>query len=188
MSATTFQFTDADGFQIFVYKWAPDEGKPKAAVQIVHGAAEHALRYERFARFLNQAGYVVYADDHRGHGKTAGELSKAGIAGKDGWNGMIKDEKQLSEIIQQENPGLPLFLFGHSMGSFLAQRYIHLRISSNYPYWHGNQFSFLSSIYWGPKSIPSCIPIGARARARGWQPLARIMRKSTSWWQKWTGK
>jgi alpha-beta hydrolase superfamily lysophospholipase len=67
---------------------------------------------------------VVYADDHRGHGKTAGDLSKAGIAGEDGWNGMINDEKQLSELIKKENAGLPLFLFGHSMGSFLAQGYI----------------------------------------------------------------
>ena len=126
MSVNTFTFTDTDDFHIFTYKWAPDKGKPKAAVQIAHGAAEHALRYERFAKYLNQAGYVVYADDHRGHGKTAGDLSKAGIAGPDGWNGMVKDEKQLSDWIKKENPGLPLFLFGHSMGSFLAQRYIQL--------------------------------------------------------------
>ena len=124
MGRITFTFTDVDGFRIFVYKWAPEAGKPKAAVQIVHGAAEHALRYERFAQFLNKAGYVVYGDDHRGHGKTAGDLSRAGIAGEDGWNGMVKDERQLSEIIKKENPGLPLFLFGHSMGSFIAQQYI----------------------------------------------------------------
>lgn len=124
MSSTTFTFTDPDGFKIFTYKWAPDAGKPKAVVQVAHGAAEHALRYERFAKFLNQAGYVVYADDHRGHWKTAGDLSKAGNAGIDGWNGMIKDEQQLSDLIKKENPGLPLFFFGHSMGSFIAQRYI----------------------------------------------------------------
>jgi alpha-beta hydrolase superfamily lysophospholipase len=124
MGTTTFTFTDPDGFQIFTYKWTPEAGKPKAAVQVAHGAAEHALRYARLAEFLNQAGYLVYADDHRGHGKTAGDLSRAGIAGRDGWNGMIKDEKQLSDIIKQENPGLPLFFFGHSMGSFIAQRYI----------------------------------------------------------------
>jgi alpha-beta hydrolase superfamily lysophospholipase len=124
MGKSTFTFNDGDGFEIFVYKWAPEGTKPKAAVQVVHGAAEHALRYERFALYLNQAGYIVYGDDHRGHGKTAGELSKAGIAGQDGWDGMVKDEKQLSEIIKKENPGLPLFLFGHSMGSFMAQSYI----------------------------------------------------------------
>jgi alpha-beta hydrolase superfamily lysophospholipase len=49
-------------------------------VQIAHGASEHAMRYQRFARFLNAAGYIVYANDHRGHGKTAGSLDKAGIA------------------------------------------------------------------------------------------------------------
>jgi len=124
MSTTTFKFTDADGLQIFTYKWAAEARKPKAAVQILHGAAEHALRYERFAKFLNQAGYVVYADDHRGHGKTAGDLAKAGIAGPGGWNAMVEDEKQLSDLIKKENPGLALFLFGHSMGSFIAQRYI----------------------------------------------------------------
>lgn len=124
MGSTTFTFTDQDGFEIFTYKWTPDSGKPKAAVQIMHGAAEHALRYERFAKHLNHHGYVVYADDHRGHGKTARDLSRAGIAGVDGWNGMIQDEKQLTDIIKKENPGLPLFLFGHSMGSFMGQRYI----------------------------------------------------------------
>ena len=87
---STFTFTDSGGFEIFVHKWAPDaDATPRAVVQIAHGAAEHALRYERFARFLNAAGYVVYANDHRGHWKTAGTLDKAGIAGEDGWNGMV---------------------------------------------------------------------------------------------------
>ncbi len=124
MATSTFTFKDADGFEIFVYKWAPDGAAPKAVVQIAHGAAEHALRYERFAKFLNQHGYVVYADDHRGHGKTAGDLAKAGIAGKNGWQGMLDDLKQLTDLAKQENPGLPLFFFGHSMGSFLGQGYI----------------------------------------------------------------
>lgn len=126
MSNSTFTFKDPDGFEIFVYKWFPEKEKPKAVVQVVHGMAEHALRYERFAKFLNKAGYAVYADDHRGHGKTAKELSKAGIGGVDSWNGMVNDEHQLTQIIKQENPSLPVFLFGHSMGSFISQRYIEL--------------------------------------------------------------
>jgi len=114
-----------DGSEIFVYKWAPEAGvKPKGAVQIAHGAAEHALRYERFGRFLALAGYVVYANDHRGHGKTCGGLEKRGIAGPDGWNGIMDDVHQLTEIIRKENPGLPFFFFGHSMGSLIAQGYI----------------------------------------------------------------
>jgi alpha-beta hydrolase superfamily lysophospholipase len=125
MKASTFTFQSPDGPEIFVYKWAPGPGvKPKAAVQVAHGAAEHAARYARFGRFLANAGYVVYADDHRGHGKTAGALEKAGIAGPDAWNGMLRDMHQLSGIIRGENPGLPLLFFGHSMGSLIAQQYI----------------------------------------------------------------
>ncbi len=125
MRSTTFTFKSPDGPEVFVYQWAPDGGiKPKAVVQIAHGAAEHAGRYARFGAFLAQAGYVVYADDHRGHGKTAGVLRKAGIAGPDGWNGMLRDVRQLNQIIRQENPGLPVFFFGHSMGSLIAQQYI----------------------------------------------------------------
>jgi alpha-beta hydrolase superfamily lysophospholipase len=125
MQSTTFTFTSPDGPQVFVYKWAPDAGvKPRAAVQIAHGAAEHALRYERFGRYLADAGYVVYASDHRGHGKTAKTLDKAGIAGPDAWNGILRDMHQLTQIIRKENPGLPVFFFGHSMGSLIAQQYI----------------------------------------------------------------
>ena len=83
---TTFNFTDPQGFEIFVYRWGPPVGvDAKAVVQIEHGAAEHALRYERFARYLNQNGYIVYADDHRGHWKTAETLDNAGICSSDGW-------------------------------------------------------------------------------------------------------
>ncbi len=125
MQSTTFTFKAVDGPEIFVYKWAPEAGvKPKAAVQIAHGAAEHAKRYERFGRILADAGYVVYADDHRGHGKTAGALEKAGIAGPDAWNGIMRDMHQLSDNIRRENPSIPLIFFGHSMGSLIAQQYI----------------------------------------------------------------
>jgi alpha-beta hydrolase superfamily lysophospholipase len=122
---TTFTFTDPEGYEIFVYRWAPPAGvTPKAVVQVEHGAAEHALRYERLARVLSQHGYIVYADDHRGHWKTAGTLDKAGICGPDGWNWMVKDAHQLTGIIKDNHPGLPVFLFGHSMGSMMAQQYI----------------------------------------------------------------
>ncbi len=125
MQNTTFTFKAPDGPEVFVYKWSPDPGvKPKAVVQIAHGAAEHALRYERFGRYLAKSGYVVYANDHRGHWKTAGALEKRGIAGPDGWNGIIRDMRQLFEIICKENPGLPVFFFGHSMGSLIAQQVI----------------------------------------------------------------
>ena len=122
---TTFTFTDPDDFHIFVRKWTPPAGASlKATVLAAHGAAEHSLRYARLAEYLNASGYVVYAPDHRGHWMTAGSLDKASYAGPDGWNGMLKDMHQLAGIMHQEYPGLPLFLFGHSMGSLMAQGYI----------------------------------------------------------------
>ena len=125
MQDTTFTFTDLNGFKVFVRKWVPPEGvQPKAVVQIAHGGAEHSLRYERPAKLLNRAGYIVYANDHRGHWKTAVTMENAGFAGEDGWNGIVRDAKQLTDIIKKENPGLPLFLFGHSMGSLISQHYI----------------------------------------------------------------
>jgi alpha-beta hydrolase superfamily lysophospholipase len=96
----------------------------KAVVQVEHGAAEHALRYERLADILNRQGYIVYADDHRGHWMTAGTLDKAGACGPGGWDGMVKDAQQLTAIIKENHPDLPVFLFGHSMGSYMAQQYI----------------------------------------------------------------
>jgi alpha-beta hydrolase superfamily lysophospholipase len=122
---STFTFSDSFGYEIFVYKWTlEDDVTAKAVVQIAHGAAEHALRYERFARFLNQHGYIVYANDHRGHWKTAGDLMRAGIAGEGGWDAIVEDVAQLSDLIKEEYPDLPLIFFGHSMGSMIAQQYM----------------------------------------------------------------
>lgn len=127
MKSETFKFKEGTGPDIFVYKWIPDEGvKVKAVVQIAHGMAETAGRYERFAERLTAEGYLVYANDHRGHGKTAVDADRVGDLGDDGFNNMVKEMRRLQAIINEENPGLPFFLFGHSMGSFLLQRYICL--------------------------------------------------------------
>lgn len=124
---STFTYSYPDGSEIFVYKWSPEATiKPKAAVQVAYGAAEHSGCYARFGEFLAANGYVVYADDHRAHGKTAGTLENVGVAGKDGWNDMMEDAHQLTGIIKDENPSLPLIFFGNSMGSMIAQRYMQL--------------------------------------------------------------
>ncbi len=121
----TFRFTDPDGFSIFTRRWQPPAGvAAKGVVQIAHGAAEHSQRYDRLARLLAADGWVVYANDHRGHGETAGSLDRVGRAGVDGWNGMVRDLKQLTDIASAESPGLPVFLLGHSMGSLLTQQYL----------------------------------------------------------------
>jgi alpha-beta hydrolase superfamily lysophospholipase len=122
-STPSFTFTDQDGFEIFVHAWLPD-GAPQAILQIAHGAVEHGARYQRFGEFLNEHGYAVYAPDHRGHGKTASTLERAGKAGEDGWNGIVEDFAQLTSHIREEYPDLPLFVLGHSMGSIIAQQYM----------------------------------------------------------------
>jgi alpha-beta hydrolase superfamily lysophospholipase len=84
MDETTFSFAAADGSDIAVYRWSGDEA-PKAIVQIAHGMGEHAARYRRLAEALTAAGYVVYANDHRGHGTTAGSADHHGDLGAGGW-------------------------------------------------------------------------------------------------------
>ncbi|MCP4218029.1 MAG: alpha/beta hydrolase, partial [bacterium] len=105
-------------------------GKPgnqiKGVLQIAHGMAEMAGRYERLAKKLTDSGYIVYANDHRGHGRTAKDADKVGDLGQDGFNAMVRNMNQLRGIIKKENPNLPFFMLGHSMGSFLMQRFICL--------------------------------------------------------------
>ncbi|MDO8337652.1 MAG: alpha/beta hydrolase [Microcella sp.] len=117
-------FVDAQGVTIHYYVWAP--GRPKAVVQLAHGVGEHALRYEVLAQGLVNAGYAVYADDHRGHGMTGvemtdGDSSKMGKLGPGGLRATIQDLRDLSAIIRTDHPELPLVLLGHSWGSLMAQ-------------------------------------------------------------------
>ncbi|HON60036.1 MAG TPA: lysophospholipase [Smithella sp.] len=127
MKSENFTFRTDDGAEIFTYRWTPQEAAMRGVVQIAHGMAEHAARYERFAEALTRAGYAVYANDHRGHGKTAGSLDKIGyFADENGWEKVVRDLHTLTDIVKQEMSGKPVFLFGHSMGSFLARHYAML--------------------------------------------------------------
>ncbi|MCR1934632.1 alpha/beta hydrolase [Clostridium tepidum] len=128
MKSSCFSFNGRENVKINVYKWEPERKQDiKAVIQISHGMAETAHRYERLASYLNEAGYVVYANDHRGHGKSAISLDKLGYLGEeDGFMSMVEDIHTLNAIIKEENKGLPVFLLGHSMGSFISQRYIQL--------------------------------------------------------------
>ncbi|MBN2874954.1 MAG: lysophospholipase [Spirochaetales bacterium] len=125
MKTEEFSFIADDGKSIHVYHWAPS-GDPVACVLIAHGLGEHAARYSRFATSLTDAGYEVWAPDHRGHGKTAAEGELGWFANHDGFRRVIEDLHGLAERIRTDKPGAKLFLFGHSMGSFLAQGYISL--------------------------------------------------------------
>ncbi len=123
MKSETFWYKDKDEVEIFVYKWLP-EGIPKGSVQIAHGLAEHAKRYTHVAEALVKAGYAVYIDDHRGHGKTGEKFGVLGELGPRGWDGTVEALTTLTDIIKDEVPGVPIFLLGHSWGSFLSQDYI----------------------------------------------------------------
>ena len=122
MPSSTFSYTSADGTRIAAYRWDP-AGRPRAAVQLTHGMGEHAQRYDHVARALNEAGFAVYAQDHRGHGASA-DPEALGDLGKGGWPGLVDDIGLLSAVIRAEHPGLPLILLGHSLGSFALQQYI----------------------------------------------------------------
>jgi alpha-beta hydrolase superfamily lysophospholipase len=118
-----FEVTDPDGLTTVVLRWAPD-GPPRAAVQILHGWAEHARRYDRPARALAAAGYVVYADDHRGHGQSGVRGDSLGDLGPREMDGVLDAVRAVTAAIQEEQPGLPLFILGHSWGSFILQAYL----------------------------------------------------------------
>ena len=124
MQASTFTLATPDDVSLFVYRWLPD-GPPKAVVQIAHGLAEHAARYARVAEALTRAGYAVYADDHRGHGRTARTPDELGLfAERDGWKKCIDDLWLINRRIAADHPGLPIVLLGHSLGSFMVQYFI----------------------------------------------------------------
>ncbi|WP_399083282.1 alpha/beta fold hydrolase [Streptomyces sp. BBFR2] len=112
-----------DGARIAAYTWLPEAGQPRALVQIAHGAAEHARRYDRFARFLTARGFGVLASDHRGHGATAASTGGRGVVGEDAWRAIVTDLKRVGDHAAAAHPGVPLVLLGHSLGSMLARDY-----------------------------------------------------------------
>ena len=96
---------------------------PKGIVQLIHGYGEHSRRYLHMISAFVDAGYIVAADDHVGHGKTAILNDTWGDWGNKGCHTMMEDEHTLTGIVREKYPGLPYFLFGHSMGSFIARDY-----------------------------------------------------------------
>lgn len=114
-----------DGQESHIYKWEPDGDKEVlGVVQLIHGSCEHAKRYTDFAQFLTNNGYVVYANDLRGHGLSAKSSDDLGyFAEENGWNMLLEDLYELTRFIKEEQKDLKIFIIGHSMGSFLARHY-----------------------------------------------------------------
>lgn len=120
-----FTFISSNGkTPIYAREWLP-EGEPRGIVQLSHGIAEHISRYEHFADFLCDSGYIVVGNDHLGHGKSIADENELGYFGEfSGWDLVVGDMRKLFELTSKKYPGIPCFIFGHSMGSFLTRTYI----------------------------------------------------------------
>lgn len=117
-----FTYLSSDGVhQVHAVLWLPD-GDVKGVVQLVHGICEYALRFDPFARYLSEHGFAVTGNDHLGHGLTAKGPEEYGYF-TDWWD-VVHDVRSLRETVGQLLPGIPYFLLGHSMGSFVARTYL----------------------------------------------------------------
>lgn len=106
-------------------RFSPAKGPARATVQINHGVSEHSRRYSRFAAFLNEQGFHVYAHDHRGHGLTKAPGAPAGrFAVSGGLQHVLDDVDAINNVARSRHPGLPLILFGHSMGGLITLNYV----------------------------------------------------------------
>lgn len=143
---TDYFYDSCGAGKIHACCWMP-EGAPKGIVQIVHGIAEFAQRYDDFANYLNAQGYIVVAEDHMGHGLSLEDGSIRGYF-HGGWFCGVEDTYRLMKDTMEKYPDLPYILFGHSMGSFMART-----ILAKYP----------------DSGIRGCIICGT-----GWQPRAAL--------------
>lgn len=124
MSEADFTYRTTDGLDVHVHAW-PVDG-PRGIVQIAHGMAEHGARYAPLARALNAAGISVFAQDHRGHGKTLRPGGPPGhLADENGWNRAVADLHGINRAIAHRHPEAPIVVLGHSMGSFMVQQLMY---------------------------------------------------------------
>ncbi len=141
MKYSTSVVKASDGANIHLHQWIPDN--PDKLMLVVHGAVEHAKRYDYLARKLNKMGFAVFAPDHRGHGLTAKESGIfSHFADEDGFLKSVNDLSDILDYLMAKYPNLPRVIFGHSLGSFMTRKFISLR---------GNEFkaAILSGTSWG---------------------------------------
>jgi len=141
MKYSTSVVKAGDGANIHLHQWIPDN--PDKLMLVVHGAVEHAKRYDYLAHKLNKMGFAVFAPDHRGHGLTAKESGIFSHFGnKDGFLRVVDDLSEILDDIEKRYPGLPKAIFGHSLGSFLTRKFISMR---------GDEFkaAVISGTTWG---------------------------------------
>lgn len=118
-----FELRGNDNFHVACVKWS-NPRNVRGVVQIAHGLGEHIGRYAKLAKMLAEAEFVVYGNDHRGHGLTAKPTGSFGDFGPGGFDQLVEDMVSLRVIAKNEHPDKPYILLGHSMGSFAAQQFI----------------------------------------------------------------
>lgn len=147
-----FFYASKGAGDIHACRWTP-EGAPIAVLQIIHGIADFSERYDNFANYLTQLGYLVVAEDHMGHGQS---INGNGVQGyfHGGWFTAVADTFELLQMIQAEYPNIPYVLFGHSMGSFMART-----ILCKYPN-SGISAAIICGTGWQPRMmLPAIISI-----------------------------
>lgn len=133
MQVRNYIFKASDGAEINCCKWSPDTPEEiKGVVELHHGLAEHCLRYDRLGSILVEQGYVFNAYDMRGHGRTAEiAIEKDSVnamygklAEKNGYLRVVEDLHEIIDSLKKDYEGKPVYLLGHSFGSFVSQAYI----------------------------------------------------------------
>lgn len=153
-----FSFPSAGQGDIHCYLWE-SEGAPVGVVQIVHGIAEHMLRYQELARFFSAKGLLVVGEDHMGHGKSAGK-DDVPCYFSGGWMAAVADTHKLQQTIAAQYPQLPYFILGHSMGSFLTRTLLFTYPDS------GLRGAMLSGTGWQPAPVLAAGKAFCRLEAR----------------------
>lgn len=166
------RFRVSDGCELQLYQWLPD-APSRGVIQIAHGMAEHGARYRRVAERLTDAGWEVWASDHRGHGLTAPSPEALGfVSEQGGWDRMVEDLKAIGDEIRAKYPRVPSILLGHSMGSFLTQT-LMLRYPSMY-----DGFILSGSTAGGAPELPLAIGVARLERLRiGPKARSEVLRR-----------
>ncbi len=163
-------FASSNGKDHIYYGIYFPAGEPKAVIQIAHGMAEHIGRYRLFAETMADNGYVVFANDHLGHGKSVEKDENLGYFNdENGWINMVDDLYRLTLLARERYPELPYFLLGHSMGSLLGRAYITC---------HGNELTgvlLLGTSGYNPLAKTAMPAVNAIGKIKGEKYRSRFL-------------
>jgi alpha-beta hydrolase superfamily lysophospholipase len=127
MITETRKLTLSQKGSVLAYKWSKENTEPQAVVILVHGMAEHIARYQGFSEKLTENNFLVYGYNQRGHKDSITSKDDYGyMSDKDNFMILVYDLLEITEMVREEHPDLPIFIFGHSMGSFVTQRFVQL--------------------------------------------------------------